>query len=661
MRKIWLSALAVFLVFCLGTGAFAEELPDAAIRELLLTTVPENQGEFGAAGWAVLGQKRDGRELSVYLAASVGRYGYRGGYCTEFSGWGGPCTLVFQQINGEWVPKEVLEIEDYSEIKNIMPKEMEQRFLNGKYDSQKIEEMLQSEIDCRNVRGLPMGDYARSGGELPGIMTVASNLLIGIGDPWPLGCTAVERVEDDERFVYSKSWTADAGVPEEIVTRFDDVDWEYHWGGTSGTILWEKTRQADGKRMESITAHASTAELTVLFQDDFGSIHYTLPLVMTREHSYQYLQPDVVCTGDCRMDVEGFERVLNDLPGERQSQWVTEAQAQVSDTERFTLLRDTCHRRMCHEVLRDGQWRTDWTNDRMIGNHCESMRMRFTPGEAVQQTGRFTRTVRDVLSIFTEGEHPNVWIDLSRDASGRWQVDTVDSKYYMEHAFLMDDHALVQDSALSVGCHALFVPAPIARQADSFNARDVFEAHSALRSLLLWDFDLAKREQYVRRGLMPDYADIGGAEVLYADLRIKKTVPVYVSQDASAPRAANGKAAVSLNAPVAFLCREGERLMVLYETDQGHHRTGWIDSRDASLPEKLASFVMPADFTHEQAYITKKTALIDDPIDLDGTVCTLKEGASVTILARCGGLAYAEANVNGKLYRGYLETSCFSR
>ena len=658
MRKTWLLALVVFLAFCLGTGAFAEELPEALIRELLLTTVSEDQGEFGAVGYALLGQKQEGRDWYLYLAASVGRYGYRGGYCTEFSGWGGPCTLVFQQINGEWVPKEVLEIEDYSEIKNIMPKEMERKFLNGKYDSQRIEEMLQSDIDRQNVRGLPMGDYARSGGELAGIMTVASNLLIGIGDPWPLGCTTVERPEDDERMVYSKAWTADAGAPEELVTRFDDV--EYHWGGTSGTILWEKTRQADGKRMESITAHASESDLTVLFQDDFGSIQYTLPLVMTDEHFPRYQQPIVVCTGDCRMDVEGFERVLNDLPGERQSQWVIEAQTQVSDAERFTLLRDTCHRRLCHEVLRDGQWRTDWTNDRMIEDHCEAMGMRFTPGEAVQQTGRFTRAVRDVLSIFTEGEHPNVWIDLSRDASGAWQVDTVDSKYYMEHAYLMDDCALVQDSALSVDSHALLVPAPIARQADSFNARDVFEAHMALQSLFLWDFDLARREPYVRRGLMPDYADVAGAEVLYANPCYDRTVPVHACPDASAPRAANGKAAVSLAAPVAFLCREGDWLMVLYETDQGRHRTGWIDSRIDPFLRMAAAYAMPADFALDQAQITKKTALIDDPIDINGSLCTLKKGAGVTILARCGGLAYAEATVNGKRYRGYVETSCLT-
>ena len=664
MRKKLERHLAALLLVCLFGScvptALAEELPEAIIHDLLLTTVSENMGEFGAAGWAVLGQKKDDRELSVYLAASVGRYGYRGGYCTEFSGWGGPCTLVFQQINGEWVPKEVLEIEDYSEIPSIMPREAEQKFLNGKYDSQKIEEMRQNDIDRQNLRGLPMGDYAQSGGELPGIVTVASNLLIGIDQPWPLGCTAVERVEDDVRVVYAKPWTADEGAPEKLVTTFDDVSWPYEWGGTTGTIRWTKTRQEDGKVLETITAHASEGDLTVLFQDEFGSVQYSLPLVMV-DHFPQYQQPSVVCAGDCRMDVEGLERVMAELPGERQSEWIAEAQAYISDTERFTLLRDTCHHRLCREIWWNDHWMTDWVNDQMIENHCGAMSMRFIPGESVQQTGRFTRTVRNALSIFSEGEHPSIWIDLSRDGSGVWQVDTIDCQYYMEHAYLMDDCTLVQDASLSSDSHALLTLRPVPRQADTFKAREVCYAHESLQSLLLWDFDLAKRERYVRRGLMDDYADIAGAEVLYANLDYDRTAPVYAYPDASAPRAAKGKASVSLNAPVAFLCREGDWLMVLYETNEGQHRTGWIDSRTDPHLQTAAAYVMPADFLRQQAKTIKNTALIDDPIDLSGSLCTLKKGASVTILAHCGRLDYVEAKVNGKRYRGYVENGCLGQ
>ncbi|MBQ6562454.1 MAG: hypothetical protein IJL88_00980 [Clostridia bacterium] len=657
MKKAFcLVCTLMFVLSGFWKTAPAEGLPRNYAEAMLLTTVSEDRGEFGAVGYEVLGQKKKGRDWSLYLAAAVGRYGYMGGYCTQFSGWSGPCTLVFQKVDGTWFPKEILLVEDYSEIPEIMPKNMEKKFLQGRFSEKKIRQMLQDSIDRFRRSDRPMGSYAQAGGELPGIITIASNLLTAFDDPWPAGCTTVERVEDDQRMLYTKTWSPDEGVEEELETAFEDVPYPYSWGGTTGTETFVKTRQEDGKVLETITAHASLNDLKVVLQDAYGSITYTLPLIMTENHYPEYRQPAVTCQGSCQMDVEVFERYLAQLEGKRKSEWMTEAQVNVSDTERFTLQRDTCYHRLCHEILKDGQWETDWTNPQIIENHCEAMGMRFEPGESVQETGRFSRTVRDPVFLYAGDEHPDVWIELSRSRSGTWQVDTLDCRYYMEHAYLLEDCMLIQNSSLSSDSHALFVPQVINREASTFRARDIFEAHETLMNLLNWDFDLAIREQYVNAALMDNYADIGEAEVLYACLEMEKTIPVYVYPDSRAPRAAKGKAALSLKEPAAFLCREGDWLMVHYETGKGKHRTGWVNIHEDPILEQIAKVTMEPAFTQDVAKVRKKTMLVDDPINVSGTLCTLKKGTKVTVLARKAPLFYVEATVGEKMYRGYVES-----
>lgn len=660
-KMLSLMYLFVLLLSIWGNAALAEEIPANYIEAMLLTTVSEDRGEFGAVGYDILGQKKDGRDWYFYLAASAGRYGYMGGYCTQVSGWEGPCTLVFQKVDGYWVPKELLLVEDSSEISEIMPKNMEQKYLTGKYSEKKIDQMLQDGIDQFRRIDAPMGGYAEAGGELPGIITVASNLLTAFDDPWPMGCTTVERVEDEQRMLYTRTWTPDEGAEKELATAFDDESDPYHWGGTTGTETLVKTRQEDRQVMETITARATLEDMEVKLQDEYGSITYHLPLIMTENHHPEYQQPTVTCQGNCRINVEGFERYLAELPGERKSEWKIEAQVNVSDTERFTLQRDTCYHRLCHERLKDGQWETDWINDRMIENHCDAMDMRFNPGETIQETSRFSRTIQDQICIYAGDEHPSVWIELSRSPAGTWQVDTVDSQYYIEHAYLLDDCTLIQNSSLSSDSHVFFVPQEMNREAASFRARDIFDARWMLMDLLTGELDLAVRERYVNGALMDNYADIGEAEVLYTHLGIDKTVPVYVYPDKKAPRAAKGKAAVSLKDPAAFLCRDGDWLLVHYEIGEGKHRTGWVNTHDDPILERIADVSMEPQFTHDTIQVKKKTGLVDDPINVSGTLCTLKKGSKVTVLARKAPLFYVEATVGGKTYRGYVESEYLER
>ena len=73
----------LFAFFIPWHPARADEIPTHYIEAMLLTTVSEDRGEFSAVGYDILGKKKDGRDWYFYLAASVGRYGYMGGYCTD--------------------------------------------------------------------------------------------------------------------------------------------------------------------------------------------------------------------------------------------------------------------------------------------------------------------------------------------------------------------------------------------------------------------------------------------------------------------------------------------------------------------------------------------------------------------------------------------------
>ena len=656
MKRLCAFLLALLLVL---PAARADELPSQVIHDVLLSTVSEEIGDFGAAGWAVVGEELKGRERYLYLAASVGRYGVMGGRCVMLSGWSGPCTVVFRQVNGEWTFADLLKIEDYSEIPAIMPRNIEKKFLNGQYDADGLERMLNAGID--RLRGdVPRGDYAAAGGELPGVYILAGNLLTAFdGDGWPTGCTTLERTEDGTRVIYAKSWRADEGA-QPIVTRaiVNGNAVPHAWGGTAGTVTLTKTRAADGYVLQTVAAHADETGMTIDLLDDFGSMRYEMAVVTGADGFPAFAQPAVTHEGACRINTEYLERCLRELPGERKAEWEIEARAQASDTERFTLLRDSCYRLLRHETLTDGAWREDWVNSRIIGDCCDVFRMDFLPGTGEKQAGRFAYAAADTLRISAGEESPTVWIELSR-RGGEWLVETYENRYFREFAYLLDDCMLVQDHALAADQRALFVPGAVERRAAFFDPQVIGDAHETLTNLYR-DFDPARRERYVDLGLTVDYADIAGAEPLYASLGMDQNVPVYAYPAANAPRAANGRAAVSLNGPVAFLCRENGWLMVLYETGTGGHRTGWISADADPILARIAALTLPARFSRRQAQVIRETALTDDPISGGGVLCPLKKGAEITVLSDGAALYYAEARVNGKTWRGYVESGCLA-
>ena len=63
--------LLVLLSSIFGNTALAEEIPTNYIEAMLLTTVSENRGEFGAVGYDMSGEKRTGDMWKVNVLNAI--------------------------------------------------------------------------------------------------------------------------------------------------------------------------------------------------------------------------------------------------------------------------------------------------------------------------------------------------------------------------------------------------------------------------------------------------------------------------------------------------------------------------------------------------------------------------------------------------------------
>ncbi len=127
MKKSSVALLLAFaLLFAIPSG-FADsfpEIPEEDLLDALKSSMPNYHYpncEFIGAGYYFLGQETKGLTRRVFMAASVGGYGFLGDAFVMQSGWSGPCTAVFVLRQGRWRFKELLEVESWNDVHTIMP------------------------------------------------------------------------------------------------------------------------------------------------------------------------------------------------------------------------------------------------------------------------------------------------------------------------------------------------------------------------------------------------------------------------------------------------------------------------------------------------------------------------------------------------------------
>lgn len=144
----------------------------------------------------------------------------------------------------------------------------------------------------------------------------------------------------------------------------------------------------------------------------------------------------------------------------------------------------------------------------------------------------------------------------------------------------------------------------------------------------------------------------------YFELRAGQKLDVYSAPATSSWRGANGKAMVNTNGALYVAGWENNWLLLMYETNNGSVRVGYVDTAKVrgGIP-----YAPDLSFAYDKATVTKRCTLTDDPARTGSAITTLREGTAVTWLSRFynnSAWDYVETTVNGKVARGFIEVGC---
>ena len=140
----------------------------------------------------------------------------------------------------------------------------------------------------------------------------------------------------------------------------------------------------------------------------------------------------------------------------------------------------------------------------------------------------------------------------------------------------------------------------------------------------------------------------------YVEMKAGQKLPVYSAPSASSWRGANGKAMVNTTGIVYAAGWESGWLLVMYETNNGSVRVGYVSSGDIKGSVPLNNRLT---FDYTPATVTARCELTDDPSRCYAPILTLTSGSRVTYLSSFfnhEAWDYVETTVNGQQVRGFI-------
>ena len=140
----------------------------------------------------------------------------------------------------------------------------------------------------------------------------------------------------------------------------------------------------------------------------------------------------------------------------------------------------------------------------------------------------------------------------------------------------------------------------------------------------------------------------------YVQLRTGQTLPVYSAPSRNAWRGANGKAAVGTNGAIYSAGWEDGWLLVMYETNSGSVRVGYVSGDDIRGGVPMDTSLT---FSYAPATLDVSATLTDDPARMSTSIVQLPAGTHVTYLTSFFNRSawdYVETTVNGQTVRGFL-------
>lgn len=144
----------------------------------------------------------------------------------------------------------------------------------------------------------------------------------------------------------------------------------------------------------------------------------------------------------------------------------------------------------------------------------------------------------------------------------------------------------------------------------------------------------------------------------YVEFKTSQKLAVYSAPSEASWRGANGKAVVSANGAVFSDGTEKGWLLVMYETNNGGVRVGYIDK--SKVRGKVEGDVYNAElaFGYLPATVTESCTLTDDPSRQSSVIMTLNSGDKVTFLTNYfdrTSWAYIETTTpDGLVCRGFI-------
>lgn len=140
----------------------------------------------------------------------------------------------------------------------------------------------------------------------------------------------------------------------------------------------------------------------------------------------------------------------------------------------------------------------------------------------------------------------------------------------------------------------------------------------------------------------------------YIELRADQRLEVYSAPSKTSWRGANGKALLSTNGAVYAAGWESGWLLVMYETNKGSVRVGYVDS---TAIRGGVPIDVNLNFSYADAKVLTECALTDDPARTNTTISMLRAGTQVTWLTRFYNHAawdYVQTTVGGQTVRGFV-------
>lgn len=148
----------------------------------------------------------------------------------------------------------------------------------------------------------------------------------------------------------------------------------------------------------------------------------------------------------------------------------------------------------------------------------------------------------------------------------------------------------------------------------------------------------------------------------YVEFKKQQKLPVFSAPTEASWRGANGKAVLGTAGAVYSDGTERGWLLVMYETNKGGVRVGYINKDAVKGKVEGSVYNQELSFSYLTASVTANCSLTDDPVGQASVIMTLPAGAQVTYLTSYfnrNSWAYIETTTpEGYVCRGFIPADC---